>query len=166
MEVGKQPRKRVSWLGRITVGVTVLVGAVWLFVLVSHLLPHEKPPQEMENIPWNEYLRGPVLLSASVVALLWALWRPLGGGIALIVDNEDLLNGGLIECRDQCGNHLSGVYAFFGQGQCRVVPHELVSVAEGAIDGRSVNARIGHHVDERYGHQEIIPSKGEFECLV
>lgn len=85
MEAAQQPHKRVSCLGQIKVGVTVLVAVPWLIVLVGRLLPHQKPPQAMEKIPWTEGVRFPVVLSLRVVALLWALWRSLGAETPLVL---------------------------------------------------------------------------------
>lgn len=54
-------------------------------MLIGHLLPGEKPPQEMADIPWTEYARGPGLLTVCLLAVLLAWWRPLVGGAIVIV---------------------------------------------------------------------------------
>ena len=60
----------VGWNHRITGGFVLLLLAFWLFMLISHLHPGEKPPQEMEDIPWSEYARGPGMVTLCLLAML------------------------------------------------------------------------------------------------
>ena len=79
------PLVHVRWCRRVTGGLVLLVLAFWIYMLGGHLISGERSPNEMENIPWTEYARGPGLLTLCVLAVIWAWWRPLAGGAALIV---------------------------------------------------------------------------------
>jgi hypothetical protein len=79
------PLVHVRWCRRVTGGLVLLVLAFWIYMLGGHLISGERSPNEMENIPWTEYARGPGLLTVCVLAVIWAWWRPLVGGAALIV---------------------------------------------------------------------------------